>query len=225
MSQASRILLFDIDGTLVFTDGAGVRAFNHAFEQLYGLCDALRGVDVQGRSDRWILQSVFAKQRLPYDDGSVAAFLDVYASALTPMLAEKAGRVLPGIPTLLQELQTRDVVIGLGTGNFRHTGLMKLAHYGIADHFVDGGFGEDGVERRAILAAAVERLRPAAATDAAVIVIGDTAHDIIGAHAIGAKAVAVATGLVPPPDLAAAGADRVLPDCADVERALDALLA
>lgn len=222
--QASHILLFDIDGTLLRTGGAGTQAMSRAFERLYGVADAFAAIDMGGRSDSWILQAALAQHGLPYEPAVREAFVRAYAEALAESLSLSNGQILPGIPALLEALADPAVVRGLGTGNFRRTSLLKLRHFGLAEHFVDGGFGDDSVDRREILAAGVARLRAAARGDAAVVVIGDTTHDIAAAHAIGARAVGVATGRVSAAELAGAGAEVVLPDCADLEGTLAAIL-
>lgn len=222
--QASHILLFDIDGTLLRTGGAGTEAMARAFEQLYGVADAFAAIDMGGRSDSWILQLALAQHGLPYEPAVREAFTRAYAEALAETLPLFDGQILPGIPALLEALADVAVVRGLGTGNFRRTSLLKLQHFGLAEHFLDGGFGEDSVDRREILALGVARLRAAAREDAAVVVIGDTTHDIAAARGIGARAVGVATGRVPAAELAGAGADAVLPDCADLEGAIAAIL-
>ena len=221
---ASHILLFDIDGTLLRTGGAGMQAMARAFERLYGVADAFAGIDMGGRSDSWILQSALAQQGLPHEPAVRERFAQAYAEALAETLPLFDGQIMPGIPALLEALAEAAVVRGLGTGNFRRTSLLKLRHFGLAEHFLDGGFGEDSADRREILALGVVRLRAAAREDAAVVVIGDTTHDIAAARAIGARAVGVATGRVSVAELAGAGADVVLPDCADLEGALAAIL-
>lgn len=224
MTRARRIILFDIDGTLILTGGAGIRAMTRAFQRLFGVADALASVQMGGRSDLWIVKTVFAQHGLESDDGRRAAFIDAYNAELPVALQETEGCVLPGVLDLLTALTQRPVVVGLGTGNFRRSGMIKLAYYGLDRRFSDGGFGDDSEDRSMLLAAGVERLRGAALPEAEVVVVGDTPHDVTAAHAIGAKAVAVATGFSTAEALTAAGAEVTLPDCADLARALAALL-
>ncbi len=227
MTRPGRILLFDIDGTLLLTQGAGLLAMNRAFRGFFGLdgaADPLDGVDFAGASDTWIVGQVAERHGLDFGPAVAAAFLDAYAAELSTALVETKGRLLPGIVALLDALQGESALLGLGTGNFRRTGMAKLDHFGIGHYFLDGGFGEDSALRPEILAAAVERLRPRASAGAEVVVIGDTVHDITAARAIGAKAVAVATGFSDRGDLEAAGPDALLPDCSDLDASLRAIL-
>ena len=224
-SHAGRILLFDIDGTLMNSGGAGVRAMTAAFRRLFGIADGLEGLDFGGRSDTWIVESVLTRAGVAATAETRARFRDAYSTDLATTLGETQGSLMPGIRPLLDVLRAEDAVLGLGTGNFRRTAQMKLERYGIGGYFLDGGFGDDSAERAAILAAGVRRLRGAARPGAAVVVIGDTAHDVTAGHAIGARVVAVATGAVDRGALEGAGADIVLDDCADLERALVAILA
>ena len=138
---ASHILLFDIDGTLLRTGGAGMQAMARAFERLYGVADAFAGIDMGGRSDSWILQSALAQQGLPHEPAVRERFAQAYAEALAETLPLFDGQIMPGIPALLEALAEAAVVRGLGTGNFRRTSLLKLRHFGLAEHFLDGGFG------------------------------------------------------------------------------------
>ena len=226
MGRSQRILLFDIDGTLLITNGAGTRAMNRAFGRLLSLPDgqdALDGLEIAGRSDAWIVQETLRAHGEPHDGAVRREFLAAYAAELPRTLTECQGSLLPGIAPLLESLGGHDVVVGLGTGNFRRTAMAKLDYFGIQHHFRDGGFGEDSPERAAILAAGVRRLRGGEG-EAEVVVVGDTVHDIAAGHAIGAKVVAVATGSGSQEELRAAGADVLLSDCADLDAALAAVI-
>ncbi len=227
MSGARRILLFDIDGTLLIARGAGVRALSGSFEEVFGVDDAaerLAKIDFAGAVDGYVVSTLASQCGVAYGPEIAERFVEVFAEKLAVTIEESGGSLLPGVPALLEALQDRDVVMGLGTGNFRRTGMTKLDHFGIGHHFVDGGFGEDAVERPAVLAAGVERLRAHAAADADVVVIGDTVHDVSAGRAIGAKVVAVETGFSDRSALLAAGPDVLLRDCSDLQATLDALL-
>ena len=227
MSRPDRILLFDIDGTLILTKGAGTRAMNRAFQRLFSLSpppNALDGLDIGGRSDTWIVETAMRRHGIARTQANLRAFKEAYAEGLPAMLQETNGHVLSGIEPLLEALSPQPLTVGLGTGNFRQTGMTKLNHFGIGHYFVDGGFGEDSAERADILAAGVARLRPLASDTADVVVMGDTVHDITAGHAIGAKVVAVATGSNSYEELTAARADVTLRDCTVLERVIEALL-
>ena len=226
MSVPTHILLFDIDGTLIVTDGAGSRAMEMAFREVFGLpaeIAALAGVDFAGASDRYITQTAAANLGLDFGDAERARFLEAYGAALAGTLAASRGRRLPGFPELLDRLQGEAVVLGLGTGNFRRSAFAKLAHFQLDGYFGEGGFGEDSEERGDLIAAGLARLRPRA-PGAEVVVIGDTVHDVAAARAVGARAVAVATGFSSQEALLAAQPDVLLPDCGDVGATLAALI-
>lgn len=199
-----------------------MRAMAMAFEQLFGVSDALGSIDMSGRSDAWIVGRAFAQHGVSDGAANRAALVDAYTAILPAVLAEAEGWVLPGVPPLLHALGERGAVLGLGTGNFRRSGFIKLQHFDLNGYFSDGGFGEDSEDRAELLAAGVARLRPQA-PQAKVVVIGDTPHDVRAAHAIGARAVAVATGFATLEELEAAGPDATLPDCSDLDATVAAL--
>lgn len=216
------IVLCDIDGTLIRVGGAGVRALALAFEQMFGVSDALRSIELSGRSDSWIVGRAFALHGMLDSTETRVALLDAYVSILPGVLEKTDGCVLPGVHQLLRTLRERGAVLGLGTGNFRRSGFIKLAHFGLHDYFGDGGFGEDSEERAKLLAIGVSRLRPRAPS-AAVVVIGDTPHDVRAARAIEARAVAVATGFATREELEASRPDVTLPDLSNLEAAVKAI--
>lgn len=229
--KPDRILLFDIDGTLLVAGGAGRIAMDAAFRQLYALPDHVQptaGIDFAGASDFYVVRSVAAAHDREYDAREHERFLDAYQPALRDSLAARDGQLLPGVRPLLDHLRDAPVLLGLGTGNFRATAFLKLAHFGIDGYFdacgAGGGFGDDGATRPEFLAAAIERMRPLATPDAEVVVIGDTVHDVAGGHAVGARVVAVATGFSEREALVQAGPDVLLDDCRDLEAVLEALL-
>lgn len=216
------ILMFDIDGTLSLSQGAGTAAMTRAFQELWGIENALQGMDFAGRSDTWIVPTALAAHGRDCSADDLARFIDTYVPALDDALAERDVRLCPGVPELLQALQGEDVVLGLGTGNFRRAAEAKLGPLGIWEYFVDGGFGDDAPDRTELLAAGLERLRAGSSDGADVVVIGDTGHDVEAGQAIGARVVAVRTGYARPGELDAA--EVVLDDLSDTEQSLRALL-
>jgi phosphoglycolate phosphatase-like HAD superfamily hydrolase len=217
MTSTPRILvLFDIDGTLLHTLGAGIRGMNRAFGRLHGRPDALDGVPVAGRTDRSIVTDALRRIGVEPDSNRIRTFRDVYVGELPDELhrvASTAPGVLPGVETTIAIFeQLPDVAIGLLTGNFEACAAIKLDHYGLGRRFAFGGFGDDHLDRRDLLPLAVKRAREAGvdATDSRVVVIGDTPLDVDCAHAHGALAVAVATGNYSADDLTRSGADVVL---------------
>ena len=221
MAKPGTILLFDIDGTLAVTQGAGTRAMTRAFKQHFGIDSALAGLDFAGRSDNWIVATALGRAGLTATVEAIASFQDAYIPALTEEL-QTGSRLLPGVPELLDALADEPVLLGLGTGNFRRAAKAKLAFLGVWDRFVDGGYGDDAADRTKLLAAALPRLRPHAAPDARVTVIGDTSHDIEAARGIGASVLAVQTGYAQPGDLITA--DHLLPDLSNTAAVVDILV-
>ena len=222
MTAAQAILLFDIDGTLALTQGAGTRAMGRVFREVFGIENALAGVDFAGRSDSWIAATAFRNAGREPTPQTVARFQDAYVPVLSEEL-EVGSRLLPCVVELLDALVEQPVVLGLGTGNFRRAAEAKLAYLGIWERFADGGFGDDAANRTALLAAALPRLRPLAAPDAGIIVIGDTRHDIEAARGIGARVLAVQTGFARPGDLI--GADWLVADLTDTRAVVELLTA
>jgi phosphoglycolate phosphatase len=209
-----KLILFDIDGTLIRTGGAGVRAMTRAFEETCGIADALKRVEVAGRTDRLIMTDALALLGRPLDDDLLQRFRDLYCGFLReelqqlseqqydqPVVAADASGVkgaLPGVRPLLDELQQRDDIdLALLTGNFRSSAEIKLAHYDLWRYFPWGAFADDALDRPDLLPVALTRYhshttRAIDPTD--VIIVGDTPHDVTCARCGGAKVVAVATG-------------------------------
>jgi phosphoglycolate phosphatase-like HAD superfamily hydrolase len=218
------LLLFDIDGTLILSGGAGVRGLNRALEQLYGVPGALDGVAIGGRTDRAIVTDVLIRfGREPTDEaiGALrAAYLDCLAEEIVRTPSGTHG-VLPGVGALLDALERRaDVRLGLLTGNFERGARIKLDHFVLWDRFAFGAFGDDHVDRRALVPVALSSAR-AAGLDVGdtpdVVIIGDTPLDVDCAQAHGAHAIGVTTGPYPRADLEAAGADLVLSTLEETE--------
>ena len=216
------ILLFDIDGTLSTSQGAGTQAMTRTFKQLWGIDNALKGMSFAGRSDSWIVPTALSNQGRDCSPEDIARFIDHYVPHLGDAVEERNSRLCPGVLPLLEALTKENVTLGLGTGNFRRAAEAKLRPFGIWDYFVDGGFGDDHPDRTELLAAGLERLRRHSTDGADAVVIGDTSHDIEAGHAIGAKVVAVRTGYAQPGDLD--NADAILDDLSNLEASLSALL-
>jgi phosphoglycolate phosphatase-like HAD superfamily hydrolase len=231
MSATPRILvLFDIDGTLLHTLGAGIRGMNRAFGRLHGRPDALDGVPVAGRTDRSIVTDGLSRIGVEPDLDRIRTLRDVYAGELPDELHRVSGTapgVLPGVEQIIDTFeQSPDMAIGLLTGNFEVAAAMKLGHYGLGRRFAFGGYGDDHLDRRDLLPVAIERARATGvdATNSCVVVIGDTPLDVDCAHAHGAVAVAVATGNYSAAQLEAAGADVVVETLEDLD-AIERILA
>lgn len=218
--------------TLLSTGGAGVLAMGRAVHDLMGVPDGVAGIAYAGRTDRAIAREILTRGRMDPDrmpggfEPWLRRFADAYAAHLANALHETNGRALPGAHALVERLAAAPGArVGLATGNFRRTGLMKLAYYGFGPPLDDGGFADDHEDRGALVADAARRIGGDAAVDDPddVYVIGDTPLDVAAAHANGFRAVAVATGTYDVSALTATGAEIVLADLADVDAVFERL--
>jgi phosphoglycolate phosphatase-like HAD superfamily hydrolase len=219
------LLLFDIDGTLLTTGGCGERALRMAVRDAFGADDDLRGIEIAGRTDTGIARQLLRKYGRPETNEAALEFLEAYLRHLPRLLPEVPGRLLPGVVELLEALKPRkDVVLALLTGNLARGAEHKLSHYGVWHHFEFGAYADDHHERDKLgpfaLARARERGHDVAASR--TFVIGDTPHDISCARAIGAKVMAVATGVFARERLASHAPDFLFDDLADLPAALRA---
>jgi phosphoglycolate phosphatase len=210
--SSPRILLFDIDGTLLSANGAGKRALSLAFEDVCGRGDAVDGIDFRGMTDALVIEQALATQSGPSRSLHVNDIYAAYLRHLERELAEsRTARVLPGVKSLLDALIARggQLAIGLGTGNIEPAAYMKVNRVGLGSYFTFGGFGSDHRVRSEIIRIGATRgsLRLGCTlAKCQVVVIGDTFHDIDAALAIGARAVGVGTSGRTPQELLARGA-------------------
>lgn len=226
-----KLVLFDIDGTLVLTGGAGLRAMNSALEQVLGHRDGLDGIPVAGRTDWAILSDAVRQVGRSLNEPLFDALRGAYLHHLA-IEVEQPGRgvkaVMPGVRELLDALEAReDVLLGLLTGNFEEGARIKLGHFDLWRYFPCGAFGGDAADRNALVPFAVDRARACGLPDidaADVIVVGDTPHDVTCAQAAGAVPVAVATGGYSVEQLRETGAGVVFQDLSDTQSFLKLLL-
>lgn len=221
---SATVLLFDLDGTLVRTGGAGRRALSRAFAQETGRGDACAGLSLGGMTDRAIVRhGLTAIGRARGDASDEAAIDGILAAYLALLPAEVAAtdgyEVLPGVVPVLDALTGRaELAIGLGTGNIEPAARVKLSRGGLEARFAFGGFGSDAEDRTALLRAGRDRgaARLGQAPERVrTVVIGDTPRDVTAARALGAVCVAVGTGGHDPDDLRALGADHAVTDLRD----------
>jgi phosphoglycolate phosphatase-like HAD superfamily hydrolase len=211
--------LFDIDGTLLSSGGAGKAAMEAALATEFGVAAGTDGVPFTGRTDRAIVRDLFSRHGIDHSEGNRQRFLQAYLDHLPICLAGHAGQVLPGVAALLERLHGRATVrVGLLTGNIREGANRKLGHFRLLHYFAFGGFGDEHFDRddvaRAALRALHEHLQ-AEPDPARIWVIGDTPLDVQCARAIGARAVAVATGRHTLAELAPSQPDLLLADLSD----------
>jgi phosphoglycolate phosphatase-like HAD superfamily hydrolase len=207
-------ILFDIDGTLVRTGGAGKAAMEAALRTAFGIAEIKDEVEYSGRTDRAIGRELLAVHGIDVTPANQTALQDAYLAHLPHSLTQRGGEVCPGVGPLLASLRGT-MPLGLLTGNVRAGARHKLGFFGLWDHFAFGGFGDDHFDRDDVARMALAELRAHAGSDvdaADVWVIGDTPLDVKCARAIGAKAVAVATGWHPIDELAGCSPDLLLAD-------------
>lgn len=199
MSIAGVVFLFDIDGTLLDSGGAGRRAMVGAFERLHGRPDACSSFSFGGMTDPAIIRRGLQAIDRPDADADVAAVLAGYLELLADEAPRSAqARVLPGVHQALDlALSLPRAAVGLGTGNVEAGAHIKLTRVGLRERFSFGGFGCDAEDRAELLRAGLARGARALGLEPArcrAVIIGDTPRDIEAAQAIGAAVLAVATG-------------------------------
>ena len=215
------LLLWDIDGTLLTTGGAGMDALSTAVGTVFGIGKPIDDIDFAGRTDRWIMRRIFEKFHLQATEENFHRLAEGYLAALPAELAKRAVRPLPGIRPLLESASARgDTALGLLTGNLRRGAEAKLSSRDLWRYFPFGAFADDAEDRNLLGPHALQRARTHHRVEFApgdTWVIGDTPHDITCARAFGARAVAVATGRHSIAELQAFGPDAVFPDLADTD--------
>ena len=216
------LILFDIDGTLVLTGRAGMRAMNLACRDVVHRENAMDEVSFAGRTDWSILDDVMRKYGKTLDAPLLEEIRQRYVRHLVEEIqhpGEGVKDVMPGIRELLDVLQRRDdVALALLTGNFVESARIKLEYFDLWKYFPCGAFGGDAANRNDLVPVAIRRARGCGIADVApahVLVVGDTPNDVECALVAGARAVAVATGGYSMDDLRASGADIVFKDLSD----------
>jgi phosphoglycolate phosphatase-like HAD superfamily hydrolase len=219
-----RLYLFDIDGTLITSGGAGGKAMRAAFDALWKReKEGFSSIEFSGRSDYAILRSALKQCDLLGDSfpDDLRRFRRAYYRRLPGSLVRNSGVVLPGVVELLDRLKRdSDVTLAVGTGNFKTGARMKLQHYGLHHYFVAGGYGDNVEDRAELIEQGIRAATRVAGKHDVTAVIGDTVHDITSAKANNAVAIGVLTGTTAQKTLEDAGADLVL---ANLENAYETL--
>lgn len=230
MTRSPRLLLFDVDGTLLSSGPRWRAAFGSALADVFGTCGNLETFAFEGKLDPHIVAELMRgagvaeetiAERLP-------RALDLYLDRLEVALALERPRLKPRVAELLERVATnQSSVTAILTGNVERGARIKLSAVGLWHRFRFGVFGDEAPRREELGPVALSRARATTGIEFAgrdCVVIGDSRQDVACGHAIGARVVAVATGKTSVEALAAAGADVVLPDFADLDAAEGALL-
>jgi len=227
-----RLVLFDVDGTLLWTDGAGRRAVHRALKEVLGIEHPAAGFRFDGRTDPEIVRLLAAAAGRDHGPEAVDRVLAHYVGLLDDELARPGHKttVYPGVFALIEALERRrDCVIGLLTGNIVEGARRKLGSGGLdIRRFRVGAFGSDHAERAELPEIAQRRAREelgVVATGKEVVIVGDTPADVTCGRGIGARAIGVATGSYTVERLLEAGADAAFPDLSDTDAVVGAVFA
>ena len=216
-----RLVLFDIDGTLIRTGGAGVQAFAKVFATEFDAVDGFERLKFAGRTDVGLVREFFGFHEIPPTPANFDRFFERYVFWLDHILRHCQGNVCPGVREFLEDLPalSQPPLLGLLTGNIRLGAEIKLRHFNLWESFQTGAFADDHEEREQIAAIARDRGSRILQRDlrgAEVLVIGDTPLDISCARAIGAKVLAVATGGYTLPELKQHAPDWAVPNLQEI---------
>jgi phosphoglycolate phosphatase-like HAD superfamily hydrolase len=216
-----KLLLFDIDGTLLDSGGAGTRALALAFEERFSITDAFAGITMAGKTDLQILREGLVKHGFTDDERTLGALCRGYREHLRIQIENPRRHLKPMIEESLSLFAAMDEVsLGLLTGNIEAGARIKLDAFGLNRYFPFGAFGDDDEDRNRLLPVAVKRFRTLHRREIGYrdcVVIGDTPRDVECAKIHGACAVAVATGPYSYASLSASGADHVLRDMSEMD--------
>jgi len=217
------LVLFDIDGTLLETGGAGTRALNRAFERLFSISDAFRGIKMAGKTDLQIIKEALSLHGIDGSNGNLQRIMDMYVSLLKEEINNPRKKLKPGVREILDIMIDSRLGTGLLTGNLRKGAEIKLGAFGLNSYFIDGAFGSDHEDRNQLLPIALERFRQKGfkVGPENSIIIGDTPRDVECAKVHGARCIAVATGPYSIDELRQTEADLVVETLEDKEKILD----
>jgi phosphoglycolate phosphatase len=221
-----RLILFDIDGTLIDSGGAGIRSLDLALKELFSVENGFYGISMAGKTDTQIIKEGLMKHGMSAD-GNVESIVRIYLSRLREEINNDRKHVKPGVYEVLKNLSLKkDTGLGLLTGNLEQGARIKLEPFRLNAYFRSGAFGSDDEDRNNLLPIAVKRFegifqRKIEADNC--VIVGDTPRDVECAHIHGAICIGVATGPYSIEDLMEAGADHVFEDLSDHDSLFDFL--
>ena len=225
--REKKLVLFDIDGTLVSTGGAGIRSMDLAFDALFGIKDAFREISMAGKTDPQIMKEGLKLHGFTCMDGNLKKMKERYLRFLHQEIENPLRQLMPGIEESLRLFDQMEVALGLLTGNLEKGAEIKLTPFGIYDYFLDGAFGSDDEDRDKLLPIAIDKFMRNGFefSPEECIVLGDTPRDVQCAKIHGAYSIAVATGPYSKEDLLNTEADIVLDSLADTGEYMDFIMA
>ena len=222
-----KLLLWDIDGTLMRLKGSGYESFRRAMRELFDLELIWEGLHYHGRTDSWIVREMLSLHSLPGEEPEGKRLLKAYLKHFSEIMHQYPLEVLPGTADLLARIAASGCCFqALLTGNAEEAAWLKIRQAGMQAFFPCGGFGDEVVDRNAVAHRAYEVACETAGQRFRLDktwVIGDTPHDIACGRHLGARTLGVATGNYTIDDLRAAGPDFVFSDFSDAQSVLEAL--
>ena len=224
-----KLILFDIDGTLISTGGAGSESMRVAFEQIWGIPDGFKNIFMMGKTDSSILREALKNNDLNWDESKVNKFLDHYFQTLKQeIIKDRPGKkICPGIIPLLDSLYNQEnYFLALLTGNYKESAFIKLNHFNIDHYFQDGAFCNDTEKREEmvpIIKKRIEKKENITIHNNDIFVIGDTPSDINSARKNGVYAIGVTTGVHTYQELQAHNPDHLFTDLGDTASVLQIL--
>jgi phosphoglycolate phosphatase len=215
------LILWDIDGTILHSGGAGMKALEASLHDVFGVSGSVTGIEFAGRTDPWIIRQIFARFAIEHSSENLTRYIDGYIALLPSILGKSSARILPGVARILsQAAEHPSVVQGLLTGNLRRGAETKLGFHGLWNFFPIGAFADDSEIRNELGPHALRRAKGHWGLEfppERVWIVGDTPHDIACARAIGARSMAVATGSSKVAELAGHEPDVVLENLDDTD--------
>jgi phosphoglycolate phosphatase len=227
-----RLILFDIDGTLLYADGAGKRAVRDALMEVFGTVGPIGGYSFAGRTDPEIVTHLLRAGGIADEEieAGLPCLWEVYVGKLAREIGSLDVHPLPGVPDLLARVEAAggEVVLGMLTGNVREGARLKVDAAGLGfGRFRVGAFGSDHARRAELPAIAVERAREATGVTFAgkeIVIVGDTPLDVACGEHLGVRTIATATGHHPVEELAVCDPDHVFADLSDTDAVWEAIV-